>query len=108
MNLRLPPAEQWEAVYYSNPIPLSSRSLLAFALLFDRLHIPGVSIPQVNVGRDDLGQNDGVPSDPTGVAYQNLCLWAAVQPKLADFIHLPDQNPRGRVNVQSLQGSALQ
>jgi hypothetical protein len=108
MNLRLPPAEQWEAVYYSNPIPLSSRSLLAFALLFDRLHIPGVSIPQVNVGRDDLGQNDGVPSDPTGVAYQNLCLWAAVQPKLADFIHLPDQNPRGRVNVQSLQRSALQ
>ena len=108
MNVILPATEQWEAVYYSNPIPLSSRSLLAFALLFDRVHIPGVSIPEVSIGKEEAqSMRDWVAPDPSQVAYQNLYLWAAEQPKFADFIHLPDQD-LARVKAPSLETHALQ
>lgn len=108
MNVIVPAAEKWEAVYYSNPIPLSSRSLLAFALLFDRVHFPGLSIPQIKVSENDKPDlRDWLTHDPEQVAYQNLGLWAMEQPKLADFVHLPDQDLT-QLQLRGLEGHARQ
>ena len=38
--------EQFEAVYYSEPVPSSFRTLAVLALVFDRVHFPGVYIAE--------------------------------------------------------------
>jgi hypothetical protein len=99
-------------VYFPNPIPLSSKSLLAMAMLFDRVHFPGVSI--VAGGQIDADERDlKLPpiGDPEQLAYHNLRSWAARQPSLREFIHLPDQRPDGTLdsscNATALENDAL-
>lgn len=43
---------QLEAVYYSAPAPRSLASLVALGLVFDRVHFPGVYVPQGDYSRD--------------------------------------------------------
>ena len=43
---------QLEAVYYSAPAPRGLASLVALALVFDRVHFPGVDVPQGDYDRD--------------------------------------------------------
>ena len=84
--------ERWEAVYYPNPVPLCSRSLLSFALLFDRVHFPGVWIPRETRTETEKAEiRAWTPCDPEQAAFQNLSLWSAEQPQLWDWVFLPDQ-----------------
>ncbi len=85
-------ADLWEAIYYPNPIPLSTRSLLSAALLFDRLHFPGVSIPQVTLGTSEKAALENEARHALSKNSQNLLLWALEKPAFGDFIHLPDQD----------------
>jgi hypothetical protein len=39
------PDQLFEAVFYSKPVPRSLRTLAVLALVFDRVHFPGVYIP---------------------------------------------------------------
>ncbi|BBD97116.1 hypothetical protein SAMIE_1006170 [Sphingobium amiense] len=43
---------QLEAVYYSAPAPRSLASIVALGLVFDRVHFPGVYVPQGDYDRD--------------------------------------------------------
>lgn len=43
---------QLEAVYYSAPAPRGLASLVALGLVFDRVHFPGVYVPQGDYDRD--------------------------------------------------------
>jgi hypothetical protein len=101
-----PAVDRWEAVYYPNPIPLSSRTLLACALLFDRLHFPGVQLPQErfteDVKRDVLRQIDSIPQlSAERTAVRNLTRWATELHTLADLVHLTDKGVIA-YNVNSL------
>jgi hypothetical protein len=104
MPLSNPAAENWEAVYYTNPIPLTSRALLAFALLFDRIHIPGVTLPTHNFDATERRQLRGeLELPPVGDAeatllrpVHNLMLWSLDYPALSGFVHLPGRKP-GRI-----------
>lgn len=97
VSITIPATENWSAVYYSNPIPRSSKSLLALALLFDELHIPGVSFPRMKTRNSDTdvaftnSLRTWKSTDPELHAYQNLCLWGGELPLFDDFIILPDR-----------------
>ncbi len=41
--------ELFEAAYYSHPVPTSLESLTLLALVFDKLHFPGVYIPESGI-----------------------------------------------------------
>lgn len=85
-------------MYCPNPVPLSSRSLLASALLFDRLHFPGVCLPQARFGYDEkqevLREIEQIPLlSGEHQATRNLSRWATEIYTLGDFIYLPDKGP---------------
>ena len=101
-------ADSWEAIYYPNPIPRSSQSLLAMALLFDRVHLPGMSLPLVAASDGDRTRLlKRIETDPELMAIRNLCLWAIECPVVADFIHLPDTH-LSRAGIDALMKPAHQ
>lgn len=101
-------ADNWETIYYPNPIPLSSRCFLSMALLFDRVHVPGVSLPLVPDADDERRELlTWSHSNPEFLAYRNLTLWAIEYPLVADFIYLPDAGPQ-LPDLPSLEAPALQ
>jgi hypothetical protein len=70
--------------------------LLACALLFDRIHFPGVSLPQgalpENAGTNALKELDGLPAaHPEVQSIRNLTRWATELPTLGDLVYLPDK-----------------
>jgi hypothetical protein len=104
----VPASDNWEAIYYPNPIPLSSRTLLAMALLFDRVHLPGVSLPIVSASDDERSHLlEWVTTNPELESERNLWLWAIEFPVVADFIYLPDTT-LSREMIDALHKPALQ
>jgi hypothetical protein len=79
-----------EAIFYSEPVPSSLQTLTLLALVFDRVHFPGVHIPLEGVDEAAvLAEAERIRALPTGrpSGYQliNCLIYAANGKHLRDF-----------------------
>lgn len=84
------PDDSFDAVYYSSPVPTSRSTLAVIALVFDRVHFPGVYIPQ-KVDLDatraflDRLKEDKTPQRAVRAEVLNCLICAVHRPHLEDF-----------------------
>lgn len=82
--------QQFEAVFYSAPVPSSLRTLAVLALLFDRVHFPGVYIADnvdVEAVREEIERIQVLPDRRTVDRAQllNCMIYAVQRPFVSDF-----------------------
>ena len=82
----------FEAVFYSEPVPSSLETLTQLALVFDRVHFPGVYIPFTGVDKDwtrrELARLDAfAPRRPDDFQLRNAMVYATEADHIADFCH---------------------